>query len=403
MIAKVVRGAASGGLARDLALSAAIGCLTAADLASNVPGSREDDALSWLLLGVAVVGLCWQRRRPLLAVVVTGVGSLGWTLLGHLGELLNLPWMVALYFLACSSERRRTVVIGVLAAAASGIVSVLAGQEEGRSMPSPVLEMAIPLVPLLLGEVVRGRRELTASYAERARRAEQEREREAARRVREERMRIAREMHDIVAHTVSAMTVQAGVALDALDRRPELSRSALRQVRDSGREAIRELRTTLSVLRDDESTPVAPAPRLAQLPELIARFPGDRPRITLRGAELLTGGRPLPPVVELTAYRIVQEALTNVVRHSRADHATVALSLDAEGPLVVEVVDDGPARAEHTGAGLGLVGMRERATAITGTLSAGPLPDGGFRVHARLPLDEHGGGREGEGGGVSGS
>ncbi|GAA3855580.1 sensor histidine kinase [Streptomyces sedi] len=403
-MAKVVRGAASGGLARDLALSAAIGCLTAADLASNVPGSREDDALSWLLLGVAVLGLCWQRRRPLLAVVVTGVGSLGWTLLGHLGELLNLPWMVALYFLACSSDRRRTVAIGLLAAAASGIVSVLAGQEEGRPMPSPVLEMAIPLVPLLLGEVVRGRRELTASYAERARRAEQEREREAERRVHEERMRIARELHDIVAHTVSAMTVQAGVALDALDRRPELSRSALRQVRDSGREAIRELRTTLSVLRDDESTPVAPAPRLTQLPELIARFPGDRPRITLRGAALLTGGRALPPVVELTAYRIVQEALTNVVRHSRADHATVALSLDADDQsLVVEVVDDGPAAAEHTGAdtGLGLVGMRERANAITGTLTSGPLPDGGFRVHARLPLT--GGGGTGGDGAVAGA
>ncbi|WP_226961812.1 MULTISPECIES: sensor histidine kinase [Streptomyces] len=373
------------GLARDLALSVAVCCVTAVDLASNVPGSREDDWLSWALLGLTVFGLCWHRRRPLFAVVVTGVGSLGWTLVGHLGELLNLPWMVALYFLATSGDRRRTLWAGCVAALASGVVAVLAGREEGRPMPSPVLEMAIPLVPLLLGEVVRGRRELTAYYAERAHRAEQEREREAARRVREERIRIARELHDIVAHTVSAMTVQAGVALDALDRRPELSRAALRQVRESGREAVRELRTTLSVLRDDEAAPVTPAPRLAQLPELVARFPADRPRIALRGGELLAGEPRLPPVVELAAYRIVQEALTNVVRHSEGRHATVAIGLDARRRLVVEVVNEGPTRAGSGGAGLGLVGMRERATAIGGTLDAGPLPGGGFRVRATLP------------------
>lgn len=369
-----------GALVRDLALSVAVGCLTAADLASNVPGSREDDWLSWALLGVAVFGLCWQRRRPLLATVVTGAGSLGWTLLGHLGELLNLPWMVALYFLASSGDRRRTLWIGAAAAFASGAVAVLAGQEEGRPVPSPVLEMAIPLVPLLLGEVVRGRRELTASYAERARRAEQEREREVERRVREERMRIARELHDIVAHTVSAMTVQAGVALDALDRRPELSRAALRQVRDSGREAVRELRTTLSVLRDDEATPVAPADRLG---------------ISLRGGDLVGAEGGLPPVVELAAYRIVQEALTNVLRHSRARHATVAVGLDAERRLVVEVVDEGPARAGSGDAGLGLVGMRERATAVGGALDVGPLPDGGFRVRATLPSGRGAGGARG--------
>ncbi|MDT0269497.1 sensor histidine kinase [Streptomyces sp. DSM 44915] len=373
------------GLVRDLALSVAVGALTAADLASNVPESREDDWLSWVLLGVAVVGLGWQRRRPLVAVVVTGAGSLGWTLLGHLGELLNLPWMVALYFLAASGDRRRTVWVGVVAALASGVAAVVAGQEEGRPVPSPVLEMAIPVVPLLLGEVVRGRRELTAYYAERARRAEEEREREAERRVREERMRIARELHDIVAHTVSAMTVQAGVALDALDRRPELSRAALRQVRESGREAVRELRTTLSVLRDVTDPPVAPAPRLAQLPELIARFPGERLRVSLHAGTLLTGERRLPPVVELAAYRIVQEALTNVLRHSAARHAAVAVSLDAEDRLLVEVVDEGPPRPDPGGAGLGLVGMRERATAVGGTLAFGPLPDGGFRVHATLP------------------
>ncbi|WYB30394.1 histidine kinase dimerization/phosphoacceptor domain-containing protein [Streptomyces sp. SM1P] len=123
----------------------------------------------------------------------------------------------------------------------------------------PVLEMVWPLVPLLLGEVVRTRRELLAEYAARAARAEEDREREAARRVRQERVRVAREIHDILAHTVSAMTVQAGVALDALDAAPEVSRQAMTQVRASGKEAVRELRATLSVLRAAESTAPAPA------------------------------------------------------------------------------------------------------------------------------------------------
>ncbi|UED85575.1 sensor histidine kinase [Streptomyces profundus] len=383
-------------LGRDLALSVGVGCLTAADLASNVPGSREDDPLSWTLFAVSVLGLAWHRRRPLIAVVVTGAGSLGWTLIGHLGELLNLPWMVALYFLAASGERRRTLWVGAIAVLASGAASVLAGQEVGRPVPSPVLEMGIPVVPLLLGEVVRGRRELTASYAERAHRAEREREREAERRVREERMRIARELHDIVAHTVSAMTVQAGVALDALDRRPEVSRAALRQVRASGREAVSELRTTLKVLRDEPDEPVSPAPRLAQLPELIGRFPEDRPRVRLHGGGLLDDGDAVSPLVQLAAYRIVQEALTNVVRHSRARRAAVSLHRDELGGLTVEVVDEGPARPGGGSAetGFGLLGMRERAHAVGGTLEYGPLPDGGFRVRATLP-DERPGGEHG--------
>ncbi len=385
---------------RDVAVTVGVGSLTAADLVANVRGTREDDWFSWLALAVSLAGLLAHRLRPLVAALVTGVGLAAWTLYGHIGELLNLPVMVALYQVAAQGDRRRTVRTAVVAAVASGVVAVVSGQEEGRPFPSPVMEMIWPLVPLLLGEVVRGRRELTAYYAERARRAERERELEAARRVRAERVRIAREVHDIVAHTVSAMTVQAGVALDALDRRPDLARSALRQVRASGREAVRELRATVTVLRDDEAADAAegapenaPAPGLDQLEELVERASAGRLRVTL-AAE--TGDRALPPVVELAAYRIVQEALTNVLRHANARHATVAVRGDAGGSLVVEVVDDGRGTGAHTGAhewpgegaGFGLLGMRERAAAVGGALECGPAPGGGFRVRAALPVGE---------------
>ncbi|RKN10094.1 sensor histidine kinase [Streptomyces radicis] len=360
-------------MGKALLLTLAVGALTAADLASNVSGSREDDWLSWTVYAVSVLALLGHRRRPLPAAVVAGAGSLTWTLVGHIGELLNLPAMVCLYFVAERGDRRRTLRVAVIAALLSGAAAVVAGQEEGRPVPSPVLEMAIPLVPLLLGEVVRGRHEL-------ARRADEERERETARLVREERVRIARELHDIVAHTVTAMTVQAGLALDAFDTRPELARTALAQVRASGREAVRELRTTVTILRDEGGEPAAPAPRLAQLPELVGRVPL---RVTLH-APAEGDGPGVPPVVELAAYRIVQEALTNVVKHSGARHAAVSVRA-VDGGLLVEVTDEGPA-APSPGTGFGLLGMRERAAAVGGTLEYGALPGGGFRVRALLPV-----------------
>ncbi|MGW0980463.1 sensor histidine kinase [Streptomyces xiamenensis] len=387
---------------RDVALSVAVGCVTTADLAADVPGSGEPDWFSWLVLALSVAGLLAHRVLPLSSAVVTGAGSLAWTLYGHIGELLNLPFMVSLYFVAVSGHRGRTVRVAVVAALLSGAAAVLAGREAGNAVPSPVLELAVPLVPLLLGEAVRGRRELTAHYAERARHAEREREREADRRVREERVRIARELHDIVAHTVSAMTVQAAVALDALDQRPEVARGALWQVRASGREAVRELSATVAVLREDGPgadggpPPTAPIPRLSQLEELIARMSGDRLRVTLRDGS--GAGAALPTVVELAAYRIVQEALTNVVKHSAARTAGVWIHRSGEGgagPLTVEVVDEGPpaagsGRVGEAVGGFGLLGMRERAATVGGSITCGPTPDGGFRVRAVLPVHPRG-------------
>ncbi|MFJ5266597.1 sensor histidine kinase [Streptomyces sp. NPDC088387] len=373
----------------DVLVVGVVGLFTGPDAAVNEPDYRQADWLTWLLLAVSLLALLWRRRWPVPVAVVTGAACAGWALYGHIGELLNLPVIVALYTVAVHGDRRRTLWTGLVAALASGAVALWVGKDVVNPQGLPVLEMVWPLVPLLLGEAVRTRRELLHEYADRAARAEREREREAARRVRAERVRIARELHDIVAHTVTAMTVQAGVALESFDVRPDMARQAMRQVRDSGKEAVRELRATVGVLREGDGDPVEPPPGIERLPELVDRFTGGKVTVTLRQEGAPDG---LSPLVGLAAYRIVQEALTNVVKHSGARHAAVSV-VRAEGSLTLEVVDDGPPAAPPKEGGFGLLGMRERAAAAGGTIEYGAVPGGGFRVRTVLPAGESGGRR----------
>ncbi|KKD03176.1 sensor histidine kinase [Streptomyces sp. WM6386] len=371
----------------DLLVVGVVGWFTGLDAAANEPEYRQADWFTWLLLVISLLALVWRRRWPVPVAVVTGAACAGWALYGHIGELLNLPTLVALYTVAVRGDRRRTLWTGLIASLASGGVALWVGSEVVNPQGLPVLEMLWPLVPLLLGEVVRMRRQLLDEYAARAAWAEEEREREAARRVREERVRIARELHDVVAHTVTAMTVQAGVALDAFEAQPEMARQAMRQVRDSGKDAVRELRAAVGVLRDPASgDPVEPAPGIGRLAELTGRFAGGGTEITLRQEGV---AEDVPPVVGLAAYRIVQEALTNVVKHSGARRAAVFVRRQ-DGMLVVEVVDDGRPGEMAVG-GFGLIGMRERAVAAGGRIEYGPVPVGGFRVRAELPVNDGGG------------
>jgi signal transduction histidine kinase len=367
----------------DLAIAVVVAVFTGGDAASNSSGYRQDDWVTWLLFAVSIAALLVRSRWPVAVAVVTGAACAGWALYGHIGELLNLPVMVALYAVAVQGERRRTVRTAVIASLVSGVVAVIAGIDVVQPQGAPLTEMLWPLIPLLLGEAVRGRRELTAEYAARAERAEAERDREALRRVEQERVRIARELHDVVAHTVSAMTVQAGLAIDALDSRPEVARAAMRQVRASGKEAVRELRATVGVLRADGVPRTDPAPRLAQLDELVERVRATGLSVSLHAD---TGGREPPQLVELAAYRIVQEALTNVIKHADARHVAVSVGTDGDR-VTVEVTDDGTAQSTVQGDGFGLIGMRERAAAAGGGVEAGPVPGGGWRVHATLPVD----------------
>jgi signal transduction histidine kinase len=237
---------------------------------------------------------------------------------------------------------------------------------------------------LLLGEAVRNRRAWAQEVRRRLERAEEDREREAARRVAEERLRIARELHDVMAHTVATLNVQAGVAADVIDDAPEQAKASLRTIREQSREAMAELRATVGLLRGGAiDAPRAPAPGLAGLDALVQMATGAGVEVDVSVAGAV---RPLPAAIDLTAYRILQESLTNVVQHAHATAASVLVRYDADA-IVLQVEDDGhgPAHAGNGASGFGLVGMRERAAALGGILDAGPRPGGGFRVHAQLP------------------
>src|SRR5690606_8568535 len=202
------------------------------------------------------------------------------------------------------------------------------------------------------------------------------------RRADEERLRIARELHDVLAHSISVINVQAGVGLALLDSDPEQARTALTTIKEKSKEALGEVRQVLDTLRTPGAAPRAPAPGLDRLPELVEQAAAAGLDVTVEGEV-----PDLAPNADLAAFRIVQEALTNVVRHSGSRNARVRTEV-RDGALRLCIDDDGPATgADAGGSGNGLAGMRERAAALDGTIEAGPRPDGGFRVLAVLPLD----------------
>nr|WP_238341464.1 sensor histidine kinase [Actinopolymorpha rutila] len=242
------------------------------------------------------------------------------------------------------------------------------------------------LLAVLIGSELNRIREERVEESRRAKAAE------AAGRLSEERVRIARELHDVVAHNISLINVQAGVALHLMDAQPEQARTALTAIKQASKEALVELRSVLGVLRQvDEPGPRQPAPSLRRLTELVARTQaaGLDVRVDVEGTP-----EPLPSSVDTAAYRIVQEALTNVLRHAGARSAVVRVAY-ADRTVTVEVTDDGcgtptgGGEGSDAGAsgGSGLPGMRERVGALGGRLSVGPLPGGGFRVYAELPRE----------------
>jgi signal transduction histidine kinase len=237
------------------------------------------------------------------------------------------------------------------------------------------------------GDAIRSRRAFVQAVQERAERAERTREEEARRRVAEERLRIARDLHDVVAHHIALVNVQAGVAAHVMDKRPDQAKEALSHVREASRSALNELRATVGLLRQsgDPEAPTEPAPGLDRLDELVGTFRSAGQRVEVARADQ---GTALPAAVGLAAYRIIQEALTNVRKHAGAE-AKAEVSVVRVGPhLEITVLDDGTGEAQRPadGGGHGLLGMRERVTALRGTLTTGPRYGGGFRVHAILPV-----------------
>jgi signal transduction histidine kinase len=364
----------------DLALALLLGGALLQS-ASDEQGLKEP---AWAVIGLielTALPLALRRSRPRAVLAVT----LGAAILGDLlfvGFQIPGP-AIALYTVAANCERRVAVAAGALTALALVVPAIAGGGVEEPTFVAAVF--AIFAAAWALGDNMRTRRAYLAELEARADRLEREQEEVARRAVAEEQARIARELHDVISHNVSVMVVQAAAGGDVFATRPDRAREALGSIESTGREALVELRRLLGVVRpagDDDGAGLEPQPGLARLPELIEH-------VTAAGlsVELTVAGEPraLPAGVDLSAYRIVQEALTNTLKHARASNAQVAIRY-ADAGLEVEVLDDGSSVAA-AGRGRGIIGMRERAALLGGELSAGPRPSGGFGVRATMPLE----------------
>ncbi|MEV8096592.1 sensor histidine kinase [Kitasatospora sp. NPDC085879] len=340
------------------------------------------DALGYLLLLLGPAILLFRRRRPVAAVVGTTAVTVAYLVAGYPYGPVFLSLVVAFCTAVQLGHRRAAWACAGAFYAAHLLISFAVPQDWLRgpaAQPNGWQELGIAawlLLVMAVAEILRFRSERMEAVRAAARQAQQ-------RRVDEERLRMARELHDILAHSISLIHVQAGVALELLDTRPEQARTALTTIKAASKEALGEVRQVLGTLRGpDAAAPRSPAPGLDRLDELAeqARQAGLDVAVRHRGP-----APALPPGLDLTAFRIVQEALTNVIRHSAARSAEVLLDRSADG-LAVQIDDPGPAGAgEPAGSGSGLLGMRERVAAAGGTLEAGPRADGGFRVRAWLP------------------
>jgi signal transduction histidine kinase len=372
---------------RNDALLAAAAAVAAVCLALFTDQARRPDALGWTLLLAVHVPLVWRRRRPLLVLAtVIGLGIPYHALDNNHGSPTPAA-IIALYTVAATQRPARTVLIGLATLAVTLTAMLTLG--ETRQAVELLRISGWLLAVIFTGIDVRYYRQYVRSIVERAERAERTREEEARRRVAEERLRIARDLHDLLAHSITLIGVQTSVAAHVLAADPErLDREtvakALDDIADTCRNARGELRTTLEVLREQGVADQArgPLPGLDGVPDLVAaaRLAGARVQTDVRA-------RQSPPAVGAAAYRIVQEALTNAVRHAGPEPAVRVELYEADGALHVSVTDDGTGPAPGAGpCGFGLVGMRERARTVGGTLDAGPRAEGGFAVAAVLPL-----------------
>jgi signal transduction histidine kinase len=336
-----------------------------------------------VLLGAALSLLAW-REFPRASLLGTIVFASAYEILDFPGGFYTIPLGIAFFSVVDAGLRRTAVAASVLVIGGFLAVGLATGRGHISDLGNALWFGGWLVASLVLGEVTRGRRAYVAEVQQRALAAERGREEEARRRAGEERIRIARELHDILGHRISLINVQASAAVHLLDHDPEQARAALVAIKQASHEALGEVRATLGILRQiNEPEPVAPVPSLAELDAVIAETSaaGLDVRLEVRGQT-----RSLPAGVDLAAYRIIQESLTNVVRHARATSAQVSIAY-SPADVEIEVIDDGvqPVPPGRAGIGSGLIGMRERTMALGGELDASPRPGGGFRVRARLP------------------
>jgi len=385
--------------ARRWALDAAIAvAVTAVQLgatyadSSRHGGAGQVGTLSYVLLAVGGAALILRRRYPVGVLAVVLATTL-WAA-GQNGRAIYLALIVA-FFTAVLAKKRIAAIASLVIGYAASVWPFLMG-ESGHPSAVFAVGLAAGLIFLLsAAELIRSRNQRTAALA-------RSRREELRRLAGEERMKMARDLHDVVAHNISVINVQANTALHLMDRQPERARLALTTINEVSKQALVELRSVLGVLRDvDESAPRSPSPGLARLDDLVDSAAAAGLTVHVEPPD---GPAPLPAEVDLAAYRIVQEALTNSARHSGGSTAMVRIS-QRSGGLLVEVTDNGKGRpggsgsgsrsgsrsgsgpGSRTGSGHGIAGMTERAKVLGGTLHAGPRPDGGFGVRAWLPAD----------------
>ncbi|WP_329398189.1 sensor histidine kinase [Streptomyces melanogenes] len=388
-------------LAGDAALAGVVlVCMVVGSFAdphgSNGPvfGTRTPSVTALVLAVLGAVSLALRRRNPLAVLGLTGGVTVADLLAGNSPAPIAIAPVVALYTVAAHTDRATTYRVGITTMGVLTATAMCFGDAPWYAQEN-VAVLAWTGLAATAGDAVRSRRAIVESIRERAERAERTREEEARRRVAEERLRIARDLHDVVAHHIALVNVQAGVAAHVMDKRPDQAKEALAHVREASRSALNELRATVGLLRQsgDPEAPTEPAPGLALLDDLLAGF--RRAGLPVELAPLDPAVRAgLPAAVDLAAYRVIQEALTNVRKHAGPD-AKAEVSVVRVGPNTeVTVLDNGTGNSDGNGEGAagggggghGLLGMRERVSALGGTCTAGPRYGGGFRVQAILPV-----------------
>ncbi len=340
-----------------------------------------------LAMTISPLPLLFMRRHAVAAFCsVLGIELVVQFFGGTEVSLLFAPMAVlpvATYALGAYVDAPRTYWLAATVPIVVAVVNLTG--EDSRSTGDFVFPSLVFLAGWSVGRLVHGRTQIARRLEQQTAQLELERDELAQAAVARERARIAREVHDVVAHSVSAMVIQASAARRVLPRSPEASAEALRTVQSVGREALGELRRTLGFLRLDPAAPLQPAPSIARVAELADRAREAGLQVDLR-VEGPSG--PLPSSTDLAAYRIVQESLTNTLKHAPGAHATVLLRWDPDA-LIIDIRDTGrgvpAAGAQVPSSGHGLVGMRERAILAGGELTTGPLRNGGFQVRARLP------------------
>ncbi|MGP4047756.1 sensor histidine kinase [Streptomyces sp. 2A115] len=374
-------------------------CLLGGALRDDGRGLSAPPAAAYFIAVVSCAALPVRHRAPLIAMAVTTASGVLVPALGLLlSPLVVAPAVITAYSLTVRTERHAVSAValtsGALLVAFAPVFGALSWKDASR-MGAVV---AFPMAAGVLAHSVQNRRAYLAAVEERARRAEESRDSEARRRVAEERVRIARELHDLVAHQITLANAQATVAAHLFDARPEQTRKSLKELVETTSDALDDLRATVGLLRQsgDAAAPAEPAPGLSRLPTLLDSFRRAGLEVSVHQEGT---ARPLPPGLDLTAFRIVQEALTNVTKHAGTGSARVRLAWNRDRVTITVADDGGGGRTAQTAStgpsaptvgnrppGYGLIGMRERATAVGGHLSAGRRPEGGFLVSTQLPL-----------------